>query len=408
MAEVHLKLPASEQDVRKLRAGDIVYLTGLLFTARDEAHLRALEWNHEGKELPVKFTDGALYHCGPIMKKEGELWKIVAAGPTTSSRMNSLVPQFLEKIGARLIIGKGGMNKGVGEAMKKFGVAYLAFTGGAAVLAARRVREVKGVHWLDLGMPEAVWVLDAEEFGPLTVGMDSAGNSLFEDVAKQVEKNTAEARKRLVRRDDRLALLFAPPFDKTALEPGYIKGYPPGVRENGGQYTHAAIWVAMAFARRGEGGRAVDLFDMLNPIGRATTPSAVERYKVEPYVVAADVYAASGHVGRGGWTWYTGSAGWLYRSGIEWILGIRKEGDRLRLDPRIPEDWPGFKATLRHGHSIYDIVVDRAGAAPAGVIVDGADAKMPIELVDDGKRHEVRMALSDAVAEPRKRFASGN
>ena len=147
---------------------------------------------------------------------------------------------------------------------------------------------------------------------------------------------------------------------------------------------------------------------MLNPIGRATTSSAVERYKVEPYVVAADVYAASGHVGRGGWTWYTGSAGWLYRSGIEWILGIRKEGDRLRLDPRIPEDWPGFKATLRHGHSIYDIVVDRVGATPAGVIVDGAAAEMPIELVDDGKRHEVRMALSDVVAVPRKRFASGN
>jgi len=197
MAELHLKLPASEEDVRKLRAGDIVYLSGLLFTARDEAHLRALEWNHEGKELPVKFTDGALYHCGPIMKKEGDMWKIVAAGPTTSSRMNSLEPQFLERIGARLIIGKGGMNKGVGDAMKKAGAAYLAFTGGAAVLAARCVREVRGVHWLDLGMPEAVWVLDVEEFGPLTVGMDASGGSLFEDVAKQIEKNAAEARKRL-------------------------------------------------------------------------------------------------------------------------------------------------------------------------------------------------------------------
>jgi fumarate hydratase subunit beta len=197
MAEVHLKLPASEEDVRKLKAGDIVYLTGLLFTARDEAHLRALEYQHEGKELPVKFTEGALYHCGPIMKKDGEKWLIVAAGPTTSSRMNTLEPQFLEKIGARLIIGKGGMNKGVGEAMKKFGAAYLAFTGGAAVLAARRVREVKGVHWLDLGMPEAVWVLDAEEFGPLTVGMDASGGSLFEEVARQVEKNTVEAKRKL-------------------------------------------------------------------------------------------------------------------------------------------------------------------------------------------------------------------
>ncbi len=197
MAEVHLKLPASEEDVRKLKAGDIVFLTGLLFTARDEAHQRALEYQHEGKEMPVNFTQGALYHCGPIMKKEGDRWRIVAAGPTTSSRMNSLEPQFLERIGARLIIGKGGMNKGVGEAMKRFGAAYLAFTGGAAVLAARRVREVKGVHWLDLGMPEAVWVLDAEDFGPLTVGMDASGGSLFDDVARQVERNTVEVKKRL-------------------------------------------------------------------------------------------------------------------------------------------------------------------------------------------------------------------
>ncbi|MBM4249189.1 MAG: fumarate hydratase [Euryarchaeota archaeon] len=197
MAEVHLRLPASEEQARGLRAGDIVFLTGLLFTARDEAHLRALEYRREGKELPVRFTDGALYHCGPIMKKEGERWAIVAAGPTTSGRMNSLEPEFLEKIGARLIIGKGGMNKGVGEAMKKHGAAYLAFTGGAAVLAARRVREVRGVHWLDLGMPEAVWVLDAEEFGPLTVGMDASGASLFEDVSRQVERNTAEVRKKL-------------------------------------------------------------------------------------------------------------------------------------------------------------------------------------------------------------------
>ena len=197
MAEVHLMLPASEEQVRGLKAGDIVYLTGILFTARDEAHMRALEYSHEGKELPVRFIDGALYHCGPIMKREGEKWRIVAAGPTTSSRMNSLEPKFLEQIGVRLIIGKGGMNRGVGDSMRKFGAAYLAFTGGAAVLAARRVKDVKGVHWLDLGMPEAIWVLDVEEFGPLTVGMDASGNSLYEDVARQIEQNTIVARKRL-------------------------------------------------------------------------------------------------------------------------------------------------------------------------------------------------------------------
>jgi tartrate/fumarate subfamily iron-sulfur-dependent hydro-lyase beta chain len=197
MTERHIGLPASEADVRGLVAGDIVYLTGTLHTARDEAHMRALEWIKEGKHLPVDFGRGALYHCGPIMKKDGEGWKIVAAGPTTSSRMNGLEAEFIEKSGARLIIGKGGMNKAVGEAMRKFGAAYLAFTGGAAVLAAQRVRNVSGVHWLDLGMPEAVWVLEAEDFGPLTVGMDAAGRNLFEDVARRIEKNAAEARKRL-------------------------------------------------------------------------------------------------------------------------------------------------------------------------------------------------------------------
>jgi len=197
MTERHLDLPASESDVRGLRAGDIVYLTGTLYTARDEAHMRALEWIKEGKAIPVDFGRGALYHCGPIMKKEGEGWKIVAAGPTTSSRMNGLEAEFIEKTGARLVIGKGGMNKAVGEAMRKFGAAYLAFTGGAAVLAAQRVRKVAGVHWLDLGMPEAVWVLEAEDFGPLTVGMDAEGKSLFEEVAKRIDKNAAEAKKRL-------------------------------------------------------------------------------------------------------------------------------------------------------------------------------------------------------------------
>ena len=197
MSEHHLKLPVTEPEVRNLRAGDIVYLTGTLFTARDEAHMRALELMREGKQPPVDFSKGALYHCGPIMRKEGEGWAIVAAGPTTSSRMNSLEAEFIEKTKTRLVIGKGGMNRAVGEAMKKAGAAYLAFTGGAAVLAAQRVRKVSGVHWSDLGMPEAVWVLEVEEFGPLTVGMDAQGGSLFEEVAKRIEKNAAEARKRL-------------------------------------------------------------------------------------------------------------------------------------------------------------------------------------------------------------------
>src|SRR5207245_1541894 len=132
-----------------------------------------------------------------------------------------------------------------------------------------------------------------------------------------------------VRRDQELILLFTPPFDRAPLDPGYIKGYPPGVRENGGQYTHAAIWTVMAFAALGDGDKAGELFTMLNPIGRAATPAGVARYAVEPYVVAADVYAEAPHVGRGGWTWYTGSAGWLYRAGLESLLGFRVHGTRL-------------------------------------------------------------------------------
>jgi cyclic beta-1,2-glucan synthetase len=140
----------------------------------------------------------------------------------------------------------------------------------------------------------------------------------------------------LVRRDQELILLFTPPFDRAAVDPGYIKGYRPGVRENGGQYTHAAIWAVMAFAALGDGNKANELFSILNPINRASTRAGVHRYKVEPYVAAADVYAEYPHVGRGGWTWYTGSAGWMYRAGLESLLGFRLRGAVLHLDPCIP------------------------------------------------------------------------
>ena len=153
----------------------------------------------------------------------------------------------------------------------------------------------------------------------------------------------------LIRRDDALALLFWPPFDKTPLDPGYIKGYPPGVRENGGQYSHAAMWAILAFAKLGEGDRAGALFALINPINHSRTPEQTSRYKVEPYVVAADVYSVPPHVGRGGWTWYTGSAAWMYRAGVEGILGIRREGASVLIDPCIPAAWPGFEARIRLG-----------------------------------------------------------
>ena len=185
-------------------------------------------------------------------------------------------------------------------------------------------------------------------------------------------------------------MLFTPPFDRTPLDPGYIKGYPPGVRENGGQYTHAALWSVMAFAALGEGDKAAALFWMLNPINHARTRTDMHRYKVEPYVVAADVYSAPGHVGRGGWTWYTGSAGWMQRAGVESILGLRIEGDVLRLDPCIPKSWPRFEISVRHGGAHYDIRVENPSTVQSGIAsaeLDGAAISvtpLAVPLVRDG------------------------
>jgi len=205
----------------------------------------------------------------------------------------------------------------------------------------------------------------------------------------------------LVRRDDRMILLLTPPFDHTKLEPGYIKGYVPGVRENGAQYTHAAVWAAIAFAELGEGDKTAELLGMLNPITHATTPQGVERYRVEPYVVAADVYSATAHVGRGGWTWYSGSAGWLHRAGIEWLLGVRQRGSRLMIDPCIPAAWPGFTVTFRHRSARYEIAVENPGGVCRGVAaleLDGvalAD-RSGVPLADDSQVHHVRVVLGVA------------
>jgi len=202
---------------------------------------------------------------------------------------------------------------------------------------------------------------------------------------------------RLVRRDQQLIQLFDPPFDKSALEPGYIKGYAPGVRENGGQYTHGAIWAVMAFAELGETERAWELFSLLNPIHHATDLTEVNRYKVEPYVVAADIYAVGPHTGRGGWTWYTGSAGWMYRLIVETLLGLRLEADQLRVNPRLPRAWESLKLHYRHRDTFYHIAVKRVGvkAEPAGrVIVDGTEQPdAAIRLVDDRREHSVEITV---------------
>jgi len=202
---------------------------------------------------------------------------------------------------------------------------------------------------------------------------------------------------RLVRRDARLIQLFDPPFDKSPVNPGYIKGYIPGVRENGGQYTHGAIWTTMAFALMGDHERAWELFHLLNPIHHSATAKQVAIYKVEPYVVAADVYAVAPHVGRGGWTWYTGSAGWMYRLLVETLLGVNREGDQLRLHPRFPKAWPSYKIHYRFRQAIYHITVNRISGDSAEankLIVDGQEvAGETIPLRDDGREHFVEMRL---------------
>ncbi len=203
----------------------------------------------------------------------------------------------------------------------------------------------------------------------------------------------------LVRRDQELILLFTPPFDHSPLEPGYIKGYPPGIRENGGQYTHAAIWTVMAFAALGDGDRANELFSILNPINRTSTRAGVHRYKGEPYVAAADVYAEYPHVGRGGWTWYTGSAGWMYRAGLEWLLGFRLRGATLHLDPCIPRAWPRFEIAFRYHASRYEITVENPHGVTRGIAtveIDGVPLPSPaasIPLIGDGATRRVRVVL---------------
>jgi cyclic beta-1,2-glucan synthetase len=238
----------------------------------------------------------------------------------------------------------------------------------------------------------------------------------------------------LVRERDGLVLLLTPPFDGQGHDPGYIQGYVPGIRENGGQYTHAALWVVWAYAALGDGDRAGALLRLLNPIYHAATPQDVARYKVEPYVVAADIYSHPAHVGRGGWTWYTGSAAWMYRVIIEALLGLQWRGDRLRVSPCLPRDWPGYRATLRRGATSWEIEIQRGDPAVRAAGSEGAatsetagksasaarsesDGKsasaggfrieldgvtlpgLEFPLTDDGRRHHVRVRLA-APAEP--------
>jgi cyclic beta-1,2-glucan synthetase len=202
---------------------------------------------------------------------------------------------------------------------------------------------------------------------------------------------------RLVDWDERLLLLFTPPFNRTSRNPGYIKGYLPGIRENGGQYTHASIWAAWAMADLGDGDTAGRLFELLNPVVHAQDPGHLQKYRVEPYVIAADIYSVPPHKGRGGWTWYTGSAGWMYRLGVERLLGLKLEGARLRFDPCIPKDWKEYQVTFKHCGSTYEIRVENPQGVNQGVMrveLDGQPLSGPwIQIAENSGSHAVRVVL---------------
>ncbi len=198
--EYHLRTPLSEEDVRKLRVGDIVYLSGIVVSARDAAHKKVLELLEKGEKLPIDLRGLAVYHVGPVARRRPDgSWEVIAAGPTTSARMESVEAEFIEKTGVRMVIGKGGMGKRTAEACKRFGAVYAVFTGGAAVLAAQAIKRVVDVYWLDeLGMAEAMWVFEVEEFGPLVVTIDPEGRNLYDEVLGRARQRMEEVLSRLL------------------------------------------------------------------------------------------------------------------------------------------------------------------------------------------------------------------
>lgn len=224
---------------------------------------------------------------------------------------------------------------------------------------------------------------------------------------QRAEQALDSAREHLVRPDEKLILLFTPPFQWSSADPGYIKGYPPGVRENGGQYTHAALWMAMAFARRGDGATAVRLLQMINPIEHSLDMTQLQRYMVEPFVIAADVYRLPGRVGQGGWTWYTGSAGWMYRVWLEEILGIKLRGDQLLIDPVIPGEWKAFNIHYRHGKAVYEINIENPEGVSRGVLAiefDGRPLKDGfIPLEKSRIKHRVTVTMGAPKPAPKRR-----
>ncbi|MEM3948502.1 MAG: FumA C-terminus/TtdB family hydratase beta subunit [Zestosphaera sp.] len=198
MTIYYLKTPVDEGEVRKLRVGDIIYVSGVVVTARDAAHRRMIDYLKEGKALPIDLRGGVIYHCGPVVSKKGGGWEVISAGPTTSARLELYEYTVIEKAGVRVIVGKGGMGPKTAEACSKYGATYVTFTGGAGVLAANAIKSVIGVEWLDLGIPEALWMFEVENFGPLIVTIDSTGRNYIEEVVRKAEARKSELLTRLI------------------------------------------------------------------------------------------------------------------------------------------------------------------------------------------------------------------